>query len=61
MEYLDVELVYMYIDNVIMQLIKDLLQFDVLLCFNLFGDILFDECVMIIGLMGMLFFVSLNE
>ncbi|XNM63878.1 isocitrate/isopropylmalate family dehydrogenase [Escherichia coli] len=30
----------MYIDNATMQLIKDPSQFDVLLCSNLFGDIL---------------------
>lgn len=32
-----------------------------MLCFNLFGDIVFDECVMMIGLMGLLFLVSMNE
>ena len=38
-----------------MQLIKDPSQFDVLLCSNPLGDILSDECAMIIGLlMGML-------
>lgn len=35
---------YMYIDNVTMQLIKNTSQFDVLLCSNLFRDILSDEC-----------------
>lgn len=44
----------MYIDNATMQLIKDPSQFDVLLCANLFGDILSDECAMITGSMGML-------
>ena len=44
----------MYIDNATMQLIKDPSQFDVLLCSNLFGDILSDECAMITGSMGML-------
>ena len=39
-EYPDVELAHMYIDNATMQLIKDPSQFDVLLCSNLFGDIL---------------------
>ena len=51
----------MYIDNATMQLIKDPSQFDVLLCSNLFGDILSDECAMITGSMGMLPSASLNE
>lgn len=52
---------HMYIDNATMQLIKDPSQFDVLLCSNLFGDILSDECAMITGSMGMLPSASLNE
>ena len=60
-EYPDVELAHMYIDNATMQLIKDPSQFDVLLCSNLFGDILSDECAMITGSMGMLPSASLNE
>lgn len=60
-EYPDVELSHMYIDNATMQLIKDPSQFDVLLCSNLFGDILSDECAMITGSMGMLPSASLNE
>ena len=54
-------LAHMYIDNATMQLIKDPSQFDVLLCSNLFGDILSDECAMITGSMGMLPSASLNE
>ncbi len=60
-EYPDVQLSHMYIDNATMQLIKDPSQFDVLLCSNLFGDILSDECAMITGSMGMLPSASLNE
>ncbi len=52
--YPDVALNHMYIDNATMQLIKDPSQFDVLLCSNLFGDILSDECAMITGSMGLL-------
>ncbi|MBK4713950.1 MULTISPECIES: 3-isopropylmalate dehydrogenase [Tenebrionibacter/Tenebrionicola group] len=59
--YPDVELTHMYIDNATMQLIKNPAQFDVLLCSNLFGDILSDECAMITGSMGMLPSASLNE
>ncbi|CNE34373.1 3-isopropylmalate dehydrogenase [Yersinia mollaretii] len=60
-DYPDVALSHMYIDNATMQLIKDPSQFDVLLCSNLFGDILSDECAMITGSMGMLPSASLNE
>mgnify|MGYP005984926851 CR=1 FL=1 len=60
-EYPDVELAHMYIDNATMQLVKNPAQFDVLLCSNLFGDILSDECAMITGSMGMLPSASLNE
>ncbi|NDL61303.1 3-isopropylmalate dehydrogenase [Acerihabitans arboris] len=60
-DYPDVTLAHLYIDNATMQLIKDPSQFDVLLCSNLFGDILSDECAMITGSMGMLPSASLNE
>ncbi|OCG23980.1 3-isopropylmalate dehydrogenase [Gilliamella sp. wkB108] len=59
--YPDVALEHMYIDNATMQLVKDPSQFDVVLCSNLFGDILSDECAMITGSMGMLPSASLNE
>jgi 3-isopropylmalate dehydrogenase len=60
LSYPDVTLNHIYIDNATMQLIKDPAQFDVLLCSNLFGDILSDECAMITGSMGMLPSASLN-
>ncbi|TLE10696.1 3-isopropylmalate dehydrogenase [Vibrio cholerae] len=60
-EYPDVTLSHMYIDNATMQLIKDPAQFDVMLCSNIFGDILSDECAMITGSMGMLPSASMNE
>ncbi|MCK8539649.1 3-isopropylmalate dehydrogenase [Yersinia ruckeri] len=60
-DYPDVASSHMYIDNATMQLIKDPSQFDVMLCSNLFGDILSDECAMITGSMGMLPSASLNE
>lgn len=59
--YPDVELNHIYIDNATMQLVKDPAQFDVLLCSNMFGDILSDECAMITGSMGMLPSASLGE
>lgn len=60
-DYPEVALSHLYIDNATMQLIKDPSQFDVMLCSNLFGDILSDECAMITGSMGMLPSASLNE
>ncbi|MBY7994412.1 3-isopropylmalate dehydrogenase [Vibrio fluvialis] len=60
-DYPDVELSHMYIDNATMQLIKDPAQFDVMLCSNIFGDIISDECAMITGSMGMLPSASMNE
>ncbi len=60
-EYPDVALSHMYIDNAAMQMVKDPSQFDVILCSNLFGDIISDECAMITGSMGMLPSASLNE
>ncbi|EGQ8468948.1 TPA: 3-isopropylmalate dehydrogenase [Vibrio alginolyticus] len=60
-DYPDVELSHMYIDNATMQLIKNPAQFDVMLCSNIFGDIISDECAMITGSMGMLPSASLNE
>lgn len=60
-DYPDVTLEHIYIDNATMQLVKNPAQFDVLLCSNMFGDILSDECAMITGSMGMLPSASLGE
>lgn len=60
-QYPEVELSHMYVDNAAMQLVKAPSQFDVMLCSNLFGDILSDECAMITGSMGLLPSASLNE
>jgi len=60
-EYEDVELNHIYVDNATMQLVRDPGQFDVLLCGNMFGDIVSDECAMITGSMGLLASASLNE
>ncbi|THB67958.1 MAG: 3-isopropylmalate dehydrogenase, partial [Spirochaetaceae bacterium] len=53
-EYPDVELQHLYVDNAAMQLVVNPSQFDVILCGNLFGDILSDEAAMITGSLGML-------
>lgn len=60
-EYPEVTLNHIYVDNATMQLVKDPHQFDVLLCGNMFGDIISDECAMITGSMGLLASASLNE
>jgi 3-isopropylmalate dehydrogenase len=60
-EYPDVELGHMYVDNAAMQLLKNPRQFDVLLCGNLFGDILSDEASQITGSIGMLPSASINR
>jgi 3-isopropylmalate dehydrogenase len=48
-EYPEVELSHMYVDNAAMQLVKWPKQFDVILCENMFGDILSDEAAMLTG------------
>ena len=53
-EFPDVELTHLYVDNAAMQLVRDPAQFDVLLCSNLFGDILSDEAAEITGSIGIL-------
>ncbi len=53
-EYPDVEYEPMYVDNAAMQLVKNPRQFDVMLCGNMFGDILSDEAAMLTGSLGML-------
>lgn len=59
-EYPDVELHHQYVDNASMQLVKYPAQFDVVLCPNLFGDILSDEASQITGSIGMLASASLG-
>ncbi len=59
--YPDVALSHIYVDNATMQLVKDPHQFDVLLCGNMFGDIISDECAMITGSMGLLPSASISE
>ncbi|MFT5543337.1 MAG: 3-isopropylmalate dehydrogenase [Glaciecola sp.] len=58
--YPEVTLEHIYIDNAAMQLLCDPAQFDVMLCSNLFGDIISDECAMLTGSMGLLPSASIN-
>lgn len=60
-DFPDISLEHMYVDNAAMQLIRDPSQFDVMLCDNLFGDILSDELAAITGSMGLLPSASINS
>ena len=55
-----IELDHMYVDNGAMQLILRPTSFDVLLCGNMFGDILSDEASVLGGSLGMLASASLS-
>ena len=59
-EYPDVTLEHMFVDNAAMQLMLKPAQFDVLLCENMFGDILSDEAAALAGSLGMLPSASLG-
>lgn len=60
-EYPDVELSHMYVDNAAMQLVMAPKQFDVLVTGNMFGDILSDAAAMLTGSIGMLPSASLDQ
>jgi 3-isopropylmalate dehydrogenase len=53
-EYPDVEVSHMYVDNCAMQLVRNPRQFDVIVTENLFGDFLSDCAAMVTGSLGML-------
>ena len=59
-EYKDVELHHILADACAMQLVRNPKQFDVLVCDNLFGDMLSDEAAMLAGSLGMLPSASLG-
>lgn len=59
--YPEVALEHIYVDNAAMQLLRRPRDFDVMLCPNLFGDILSDECAMLTGSMGLLPSASIAE
>ena len=60
-DYPDVELTHMLVDNCAMQLIRNPRQFDVIVTENMFGDILSDEASMLTGSLGMLPSASLGD
>lgn len=59
-DFPEVEVEHIYIDNATMQLLKRPKSFDVMLCGNMFGDIISDECAMLTGSMGLLSSASLS-
>lgn len=60
-DYPDVELSHMYVDNAAMQLIRYPKQFDTVVTGNIFGDILSDAASMLVGSLGMLPSASLGD
>ena len=60
-DYPEVTLTDMLVDNCAMQLVMNPGQFDVILTENMFGDILSDEASMITGSIGMLSSASLGK
>ena len=60
LQYPDIALDHMYVDNAAMQLVKAPKKFDVVVTGNMFGDILSDEAAMLTGSIGMLPSASLN-
>ncbi len=61
LQYPDVVLDHMYVDNAAMQLVRAPKKFDVVVTGNMFGDILSDEAAMLTGSIGMLPSASLNS
>jgi 3-isopropylmalate dehydrogenase len=60
-QYPDVELTHLFVDNAAMQLVLNPAQFDVLLCSNMFGDIISDLASTIPGSLGLLPSASIGE
>ena len=60
-DYPEVELSHMYVDNAAMQLVRQPKQFDVIVTENMFGDILSDCAAMLTGSIGMLPSASLDS
>ena len=59
--YPEVELNHLYVDNAVMQIIRDPKQFDVIVTSNMFGDILSDGASQVTGSIGMLPSASLTK
>ena len=59
-QYPEIQLTHMYVDNAAMQLVRRPTDFDVIVTGNLFGDILSDQASMCAGSIGMLPSASLS-
>ena len=60
-EYSDVTLEYQYIDNAVMQIIRNPSQYDVIVTGNMFGDILSDASSVLPGSLGLMPSASLGD
>ena len=61
LQYSDVVVDYMFVDNASMQIIVNPKQFDVILTENMFGDIISDEASVISGSLGLLPSASIGK
>jgi 3-isopropylmalate dehydrogenase len=59
-QYPGVKLEFLYVDNAAMQLVRRPQQFDIMLCENMFGDIISDEAAATVGSLGLLPSASLG-
>ncbi len=59
-DFPDVAVEHLYVDNAAMQVMRRPADFDVMLCPNLFGDILSDQIAMITGSLGLLPSAAIN-
>ena len=60
-EFPEIELDHQLVDSMAMVLLRDAASYDVILCPNMFGDIISDEAAMITGSLGMLPSASLGD
>jgi 3-isopropylmalate dehydrogenase len=61
LEYKDVDVDFLFVDNAAMQIILNPKQFDVVLTENMFGDIISDEASVISGSLGLLPSASIGK
>lgn len=61
LQYPDIKVDYMFVDNAAMQIILNPKQFDVILTENMFGDIISDEASVISGSLGLLPSASIGK
>ncbi|WP_341657389.1 3-isopropylmalate dehydrogenase [Blattabacterium cuenoti] len=61
LDYPDIDLDFLYIDNASMQIIMNPKRFDIILTDNMFGDILSDESSVLTGSLGLLPSASIGD